>query len=79
VEAEQTLEISKERGSLLEGGGFGAAVKSHTVWRKKNKCIKSTGQAIKLVLGQMPQVVDMAATAVVGRVRGICFGIKTLK
>jgi hypothetical protein len=50
--------------------------------RKKNKCIKSTGQPDKLVLVAditMPQVLDMANLSIVGGARGRRFILKTLK
>jgi hypothetical protein len=62
-------------------GSYGSQQHS-SLRHRKNRCIESRGHTFKLVLGSdltMPQVVDMANIAVVGRDHGRRFFIKTMK
>jgi hypothetical protein len=49
--------------------------------KKKNNCVKSKGRVVNLILGEdieMNKVVDMENKAIIGRVRGRRFELKTL-
>jgi hypothetical protein len=65
------FEDREERRSFLVGKEISITNKNPSSRHKKNKCFKSKGEAIKLMLGidiKMPQVVEMVDIDVVGRV-----------